>query len=641
MTTRLYYADLRARRSRVEALTSGRFHDTNPAFTLDGQHLVFLSARTFDPRYDEQGFDLSFIGTVRPYLVPLSATAPAPFGAAADGWPISKVQSEATPTGKKDDAPKQVVSVELDADGFEERLVPFPVPSGDYQDLRAAKDGVLWRRVVAPAGELGAGRAGVTKEPDPDVLERYAFDTRSVTVLGPCEAFEVSGDGERVVLRLKDELLVVPSTTKLEDDDPARVNVDLARLRRTVDPRPMWRQMFDENGRLMRDFYWREDMDGTDWGKVLDRHRPSVERVRTFDDLVDILWETVGELNTSHAYVQPPPAKGKPVQGLLGADFEPDADGARIVRILPGESSDPEARSPLRAAGVDAQPGDVIVSIDGQAVDRRGVGPLLVGAADTVVEVTLRRGGTSRRVAVIPTASETPLRYQAWVASRIAYVEEASGGRLGYLHVPDMLATGWAQFHRGLDLAMSHEGLVADMRYNGGGHTSQLIIERLSRKIIGWDVVRHGAPEPYPSAGRRGPVVFVTNQFAGSDGDIVCAAAQELKLGPVVGQRSWGGVVGYDGRFDLVDGTGVTQPRYSFHFDNHGWDVENHGIDPDIEFVMSPGDWSDEDHHDPQLDRAIEEALSLLEAHPASAPPGLPAPPPAAKVPPGSLLAQV
>lgn len=627
MTTRLYYADLHARRSRVEALTSGRFQDTSPAFTLDGQHLVFLSARTFDPRYDEHGFDLSFTGTVRPYLVPLSATAPAPFGAAADGWPISKVQSEATPTdGKKDDAPKQVVSVELDAEGFEERLVPFPVPSGDYRDLRAAKDGVLWRRVVAPAGELGAGRAGVTKEPEPDVLERYAFDTRSVTVLGPCDGFEVSGDGERVVLRVKDDLVVVPSTSKVEDDDPARVGVDLGRLRRTVDPRPMWRQMFDENGRLMRDFYWREDMDGTDWAKVLDRHRPSVERVRTLDDLVDVLWETVGELNTSHAYVQPQPEKGKPVQGLLGADLEPTEDGMRIVRVLAGESSDPEARSPLRAAGVDAQPGDVIVAIDGQPVDRRGVGPLLVGAADTVVEVTLRRGSATRRVAVVPTANETPLRYQAWVASRIAYVERASGGRLGYLHVPDMMAQGWAQFHRGLDLAMSHEGLVADMRYNGGGHTSQLIIERLSRRIVGWDLVRHGAPEPYPSAGRRGPVVFVTNQFAGSDGDIVCAAAQELKLGPVVGQRSWGGVIGIDGRFDLVDGTGVTQPRYSFHFDEHGWDVENHGIDPDIEYVMSPGDWADEDARDPQLDLAVAEALRLLEAQPASVPPTLPAP---------------
>jgi tricorn protease len=632
MTTRLYYADLRARRSRVEALTSGRFHDSSPAFTLDGQHLVFLSARTFDPRYDEHGFDLSFTGTVRPYLVPLSATAPAPFGAAADGWPISKVQSEATGTdakstdGKKDDAAKQVVSVELDAEGFEERLVPFPVPSGDYRDLRAAKDGVLWRRVVTPSGELGTGRAGVTKEPEPDVLERYAFDTRSVTVLGPCDGFEVSGDGERIVLRLKDDLVVVPSTSKVEDDDPARVGVDLARLRRTIDPRLMWRQMFDENGRLMRDFYWREDMDGTDWGKVLDRHRPSVERVRSLDELVDILWETVGELNTSHAYVQPQPDKGKPLQGLLGADLEPADDGMRIVRVLPGESSDPDARSPLRAAGVDAQPGDVIVAIDGQPVGRRGVGPLLMGAADTVVELSLRRGGTTRRVAVVPTANETPLRYQAWVASRIAYVQRASEGRLGYLHVPDMMAQGWAQFHRGLDLAMSHEGLVADMRYNGGGHTSQLVIERLSRRIIGWDLVRHGAPEPYPSAGRRGPVVFVTNQFAGSDGDIVCAAAQELKLGPVVGQRSWGGVIGIDGRFDLVDGTGVTQPRYSFHFDEHGWDVENHGIDPDIEYVMSPGDWADEDARDPQLDLAVEEALRLLDAQPASVPPKLPAP---------------
>ena len=627
-TSRLYAADLRARRSRVEALTSGRFRDSSPAFTLDGQHLVFLSARTFDPRYDQHGFDLSFTGTVRPYLVPLLAAAPAPFGAAADGWPISKVQSEATaPTEGAEPAPKPTVpaSADLDVDGFEERLVPFPVPSGEYENLRAAKDGVLWRRVVAPAGELGSGRAGVTADPEPDVLERYAFDTRSVTVLGPCESFEVSGDGERVVVSNKDQLIVVPSTNKVDDDDPARVTVDLARLRRTIDPRPMWRQMFDDNGRLMRDFYWREDMDGTDWAAVLDRHRPSVDRVRTLDDLVDILWETVGELNSSHAYVVPPP-KTKAVQGLLGADFAREADGARIVRILPGESSDPAARSPLRAAGVDAQVGDLIVAIDGQRVDARGVGPLLVGAADTVVEVTLRRGGTDRRVAVIPTASETPLRYQAWVASRIAYVDEKSDGRLGYLHVPDMMAQGWAQFHRGLDLAMSHEGLVADMRYNGGGHTSQLIIERLGRKIVGWDVVRHGSPEPYPSAGRRGPVVFVTNQFAGSDGDIVCAAAQELELGPVVGQRSWGGVIGIDGRFDLVDGTSVTQPRYSFHFDTLGWDVENHGVDPDVEYVMSPGDWSDEDAQDPQLDLAIEEALKILELQPASVPPVLPAP---------------
>ncbi len=625
-TTRVWCADLKARRGVGEPLTSGRFKDFCPVFTLDGQHLVLLSSRTFDPRYDELGFDLSFTSTTRPYLVPLSATAPAPFGAAADGWPISEVQTEADETpDPKGAAKKKVVSAELDGDTFEERLVPFPVPSGTYEGLRAAKDGVVWRRVMAADGELGATRAGVEGEPERDVLERFSFETRSLSELGHADSFEVSGDGERIVLRLKDEVVVVPATSKVEDDDPARVSVDLGRLRRTIDPRPMWRQMYEENGRLMRDFYWREDMDGTDWSAILDRYRPVLDLVRTRDDLVDILWETVGELNSSHAYVNPPAPEGSK-QGLLGADLVPVTGGARIERVLPGEASDPHARSPLRAAGVDAQVGDLIVAVDGQPVGPRGVGPLLRGAADTVVELTLQRGDDLRRVAVVPVASEQPLRYQEWVASRLAYVQRASEGRLGYVHVPDMMAGGWAQFHRGLDVAMAHEGVVADMRYNGGGHTSQLVIERLSRKVIGWDLVRHAAPEPYPYQGRRGPVVFVTNQFAGSDGDIVCAAAQELKLGPVVGQRSWGGVIGIDGRFDLVDGTSVTQPRYSFHFDEHGWDVENHGVDPDIEYVMTPADWDDEDARDPQLDLAIEEALRLLAETPASVPPPLPKP---------------
>lgn len=622
VVTRLWCADLKARRSLGEPLTSGRFRDFCPAFTRDGQHLVFLSGRTFDPRYDELGFDLSFTSSVRPYLVPLSATAPAPFGVAADGWPISQPETDDTDAKKK---PTKVISAELDGDSFEERLVPFPVPSGDYQGLRAAKDGVIWRRVVAGNGELGTTRSGVAAEPERDLVERFSFETRIVTELGRGDCFEVSGDGERIVLRDKDEVVVLPATDKVDKDDPARVGVDLSRLRRSFDPRRMWRQMFDENGRLMRDFYWREDMDGTDWSKVLDRYRPVVDLARTRDDVVDILWETVGELNSSHAYVNPPQPSG-PQQGLLGADLEATPAGAKIIRVLPGEASDPAARSPLRAAGVDAQPGDLIVAIDGQEVGSRGVGPLLRGAAGKVVEVTLRRDKERRRVAVIPLASEQPLRYQAWVASRIAYVTRVSEGRLGYLHVPDMMAAGWAQLHRGLDLAMAHEAVIADVRYNSGGHTSQLVIERLSRQVIGWDLVRHGAPEPYPYQGRRGPVVFVTNQFAGSDGDIVCAAAQELGLGPVVGQRSWGGVIGIDGRFDLVDGTSVTQPRYSFYFDQHGWGVENHGVDPDREHVMSPADWDDEDVRDPQLDLAVEEALRLLEQTPAKQPPPLPAP---------------
>lgn len=627
-SSQLICADLRARRSAAFELTSGKFRDFSPAFTLDGKYLVWLSARTFDPRYSEHGFDLAFAATVRPYLAPLQAAEAAPFGPSAEGWRISAIQDEQPARAEDAPKPRKQVDVVIDVDGFEDRIVAFPVPSAAYENLLAVSDGVVWRRVVDDEGELHAVRAGVEGKPDADHIERFSFTTRSLVELGRGEQVRASGDGERLVVWDDEQVLVLPATTKISgDDDPARVVVDLERLRREVDVRTMWRQMFDDNGRIMRDNFWRADMDGVDWAGVLARYRPLIDQLTTADELIDVLWETVGELNTSHAYVRPAPAEQKlRKQGLLGADLERNEAGEwQITRLLPGESSDPSARSPLRAAGVGAKVGDVIVAVDGQPVGPEGVGPLLVGAADVIVELTLRSGDETRRVAVVPIADEMPLRYHAWVASRASYVAKRSGGRLGYLHVPDMMARGWAQFYRDYASAMSHEGLVADMRYNAGGHTSQLIIERLRGEVIAWDTVRHSSSEPYPSHGRRGPVVFVANQFAGSDGDIVNAAAQELGLGPVVGQRTWGGVIGIDRRFDLVDGTGVTQPRYSFCFDGHGWGVENHGVDPDIEYVMTPADW-DEETRDPQLDLAIDEALRLLDASGAKAAPQLPAP---------------
>ncbi len=631
LTTQLMCVDLAARRAEALELTSGKFSDSSPAFTRDGRHLVWLSARTLDPRYSEVGFDLGFASTVRPHLVPLRAGDPAPFGPSADGWRLSAApdaddaeKDEKKGKAKEKDKPP---AVELDTDGFEDRIVAFPVPSGRYAQLAAVKDGVVWRRVVADDGELHTTRAGVDGEPDPDRLERFSFETRTVADLGTADWFTVSGDGERLVVRSGDELTVVPSGSKVEADDPARVKVDLSRLRRRVDRREVWRQMFDENGRIMRDHYWREDMDGVDWAGVLERYRPLLDVVASHDDLVDVLWETVGELNTSHAYVSPPAGGGGPRQGLLGADLERTPAGEwAITRVLPGESSDPRARSPLRAAGVDARVGDVVVAVDGHLVGPEGVGPLLVGAAGTVVELALRRGSQLRRVAVVPLADEEPLRYQAWVASRAAYVERRSRGRVGYLHVPDMMANGWAQFHRDLATAMAKEGVVADTRYNRGGHTSELVIEKLRPRIIGYGPARHAAPEAYPVHGRRGPVVLVCNQFSGSDGDMVNAAAQELGLGPVVGQRTWGGVIGIDGRFDLIDGTSITQPRYAFAFESFGFGVENHGVDPDIQRIMAPDDWRDEDERDPQLDIAVDEALRLLDATGAAVVPDLPPP---------------
>ena len=226
----------------------------------------------------------------------------------------------------------------------------------------------------------------------------------------------------------------------------------------------------------------------------------------------------------------------------------------------------------------------------------------------------------------MPIADEEPLRYHDWVRGRIAYVDARSDGRVGYVHVPDMQARGWAQLHRDIHLATRREGLVVDVRYNGGGHTSQLVVERLMRRVVGWDISRDNAePMTYPFDAPRGPVVLVTNEDAGSDGDIVNAAVQALGIGPVVGVRTWGGVIGIDGRYSLVDGTMVTQPKYSGWFEGKGWDVENYGVDPDIEVEIAPHEHLD-DGRDRQLDRAVDEVLKRLRQHPAAKPPPLPPP---------------
>lgn len=610
----------------VVPLTSGTYHDHDPAFTRDGKHVVFLSERTFDPEYVRHEFGLAFAGSTRPWLIPISATEPAPFGPSADGWRIS------SPEDEESDSP-DVTSPDLDGDGAEDRALPFPVPSADYRRLGTCVAGVLWIKEAKETGALGTRRAGVAGDPTPDSLQLWMFDKRKVTtVVDKVDDYEISGDGRRLVIRHKDSVRVTPADkpTKRDsrDDDPDVVKVDLSRLRFDVSPRAEWAQMFDESARLMRDHFWREDMDGVDWEGVVRRWRPLVDEVATHDDLIDLLWETAGELNTSHAYVMPVDQPGDQTRrlGLLGVDMSPVDDGWRIDRILPGESSDPAAHSPLRAAGVGALEGDVIVAVDGTPTDLTfGPANHLVGAAGKPVELILRREGVDRRVVVRPLADEETLRYQDWVRSRREYVEEHGGGRLGYVHIPDMMSMGWAQLHRDLRHATRREGLIVDVRYNRGGHTSELVLARLSKQLVGWVTGRHyREPDAYPDSSPRGPVVFVANEHAGSDGDIVNAACQAMGLGPVVGVRTWGGVVGIDARFDLVDGTSVTQPRYSFWLEGRGWSVENHGVDPDIEVVHTPADFFSE--NDPQLDRAIHEALSRLEETPAMTPPPLPDP---------------
>ena len=667
MLGRLMVTDAESHEPTGRALTSGRYQDTEAAFSADGKHLALLSLRTFETVYDDMVFDLGFVNAERPFLLPLQATTADPFGPHPDGWAGGaeepKPQSEdesaessataatpgasategattaaagpsaphaeetvsaASPAGAADSA--KAPRTEIDLEDAEARIVPFPVLSGSYSHLRAVTGGFVWLR-HPQQGVLGTSRAGVDGDAPGPALEFWSLSDRKLTVLAEgVDDLAVSGDGEWLVIKQGGAWVQVPATRKAEDEDPGRVTIETDRLRLTVDPVLERAGMLWDNYRIMAQQYWRADMDGQDWHAMTSWYEPVLERVVTEDDFQDLMWEVVGELGTSHAYVMGGVYQADPpmIPAFLGADLALRDGRWVITRILPGDSSDPDARSPLLAPGVAAREGDAIVRIDGREVGEAGVAPLLIGSAGRATELVLERDGGERRVAVVPLADESALRYQAWVDSRRRAVAEASGGRLGYLHIPDMVSSGWAQMHRDLREASTKEGIVVDVRYNSGGHTSQLVTDRLARTVRSWDFPRHERPGTYPQFAPRGPVVLVTNQEAGSDGDIVGAVAQAMGIGPVIGTRTWGGVIGIDGRYDLVDGTGITQPKYASWFEGVDWEIENYGVDPDIEVPLPPNAWVAGD--DPQLARGVTEALALLEQHPAKTAPPLPAP---------------
>jgi tricorn protease len=488
--------------------------------------------------------------------------------------------------------------------------------AGRYDKLRAARDGVVWLELPF-AGELGETVIGAAGE-QPTRLIRYDLAERRRSVEAEAlDDYAVSGDGARVAYRTSESLEIKP--TGLDEVD----SVDLDRIRVTVEPPTEWTQMYHETWRLMRDNFWRADMAGVDWAAMADRYRPLLDRIGSTDDLRDVLWELQGEMGSSHAGVLPPAAGGDPAlaQGLLGADVERAGDGTwRIARILPGESSVIGARSPLAAPGVAAAPGDLIVAVDGRPVDPDlGPNALLAGKADKPVELTLRRDGADRRAVVVPLASEHAAGYYDLVARQRAAVCETSGGRLGYLNIPDMMARGWAEFHRDLYTEFRRDGLIVDLRDTQGGDAGQLVAEKLARRIIGWNVSRYEEPSSYPADAPRGPIVAITDEYASSGGDIVIQVLKSYGIATVVGTRTWGGVRGVDFKYELVDGTLVAQPKYAYWFAGVGWTLENHGVEPDVEVTIAPHDWAA--GRDPQLDTAVRLALQALEQRTAAAPP--------------------
>jgi tricorn protease len=549
------------------------------------------------------------------YLVPLLATTPSPFGPELTGSPAEPEDpGEAPATGATDTGPPPAG---LDVAGLAERIVPFPVAAGRYDKLRAVRDGVVWLDLPR-AGELGETVIGAAEE-HPTRLIRYDLAQRRRSVeVGALDDYAVSADGARLACQIGESVEIKPAG----DPDGEVVSVDLDRIRVTVEPPAEWTQMYHEAWRLMRDNFWRADMAGIDWAAMRDRYRPLLDRIACADDLRDLLWELQGEMGTSHTGLLPPGSDGDPVlaQGLLGADLERAEDGTwRIARILPGESSVIGARSPLAAPGVAAAPGDLIVAVDGRAVDPDlGPNALLAGKADKPVELTLRRDGADRRTVVVPLASEHATRYHDLVARQRSAVREASGGRLGYLHIPGTNPAGWAEFHRDLYTEFRQDGLIVDLRDTQGGDASYLLAEKLARRMTGWYVSRHEQPSAYPAEAPRGPIVAITDEYASSGGDVVIQALKSYRIATVVGTRTWGGVISCYFN-ELIDGTLVTQPTSALWFADVGWAVENHGVDPDVEVTIAPHDWAA--GRDPQLDTAVRLALQALEQRTPAAPP--------------------
>ncbi|QSB13199.1 PDZ domain-containing protein [Natronosporangium hydrolyticum] len=603
--------------------------DYRPAFDPAGRYLYFIGKRTFNPTYDELQFDLGFPMGSRPYAITLRADAPPPFlprveplagaGAAAGGDPDSADSSDAPP------------QVRIDLAGIDRRVVPVPVPEGRYERVAGTREKVLFssRPVV------GVADRSVLAGPEAEqTLEMYDLTTGERDRLaGGLSDFWLSPDGKTLLYRADDRLRVVKAGTKLEEadraaetDGPGRRSgwVDLDRVKVSVRPGAEWRQMFREAWRLQRENFWDEDMSGVDWEAVYQRYLPLVDQVATRSEFSDLLWELQGELGTSHAYEFGGAYRPSPQwrQGYLGVDWAPAGPGAgyRIDRLLAGDPWEADRTSAFHRPGVDVRPGDEVLAINGTPVSAELTpARLLVNQAEQEVEVTLRRGDDPPwRATVRALPDERPPRYRDWVAANRQWVHEQTDGRVGYLHVPDMSAVGYAEFHRGFLTELDREALLVDVRNNGGGHVSGLLLQKLARRRLAYNFSRWGEPSPYPDESPRGPLVAVTNEDAGSDGDIFSHAFKQLGLGPLVGKRTWGGVVGIWPRHLLADGTMTTQPEFSFAFDDVGWRVENYGTDPDIEVEITPQDYVA--GRDPQLSRAIQCALEALAVTPAHTP---------------------
>ena len=616
----------------VKQVTPGYTNDYSPIFDPDGKYLYFLSQRSFNPILDSYEFEFVNTAITDLYLILLSADEESPFApksdevtveAKKDGEKEANKDAKKEP-GDKETPEKEAVKVRIDFDGIYNRQIAFDLPSGNYGGVSAVSGAVFYttRPIGGLMGRLGQGET---------ILHKYALkDKEDKEFASGVEGYSLAADKEHMLIRRGSDYFIVSAAGDKASFEKGRL--DLSHLEMKLDRQAEYVQMFNEAWRRNRDFFYDEQMHGVDWKKMRDKYAVLLPYVMHRFDLTYVISEMVSELACSHTYVgggDYPTIPSSKV-GLLGVDFEIDKKNNRIrfARIFQGENWDDALRSPLTEPKINVKEGDYLLAIDGHDITA-DVNPysLTENKSDRLITLTVNDKPTkdgAREVTVKPINSETNLRYFNWVEKNRHYVDSVSGGKIGYIHIPDMGGDGLVRFTKMFYHQMRKPGLLIDVRANGGGFVSQLVLKRLREPLTGMNTARNFDPDPRPGSAVYGHMATLINEFSVSDGDIFPYYFRFYGLGPLIGKRTWGGVVGIGGGRPLLDGGYNFIPGGSQYSLDGKWIIENHGVEPDIEVDNLPDRAAR--GYDDQLIKGIEYIMGKLKEDPKTLPP-FPGPP--------------
>ena len=577
-------------------VTDGLADAVSPTFDASGKYLYFLASTDYGSRtgwVEMSALDRPVRRSV--YLAVLNAAEPSPL----------LPESGDEPAGPAPKArPDSVMRV--DVTGINQRTLSLDIPAADYVSLTAGPAGTVF--YGEPITE-GPGRGGMR-------LQRYQLKERSATpFLEGIRSYTLSGDRKKLLYSAAGGRWGVVAT-----DKPAKVGdgpVNVAQVETWVDPHAEWAEIFHEAWRTQRDFFYDPKMQGADWQAVLAKYTPFVQFVNHRADLGYLIAQTGGELVVGHSYLAGGgDVSGDPAApvGLLGADYSVENGHYRIHHIYTGENWNPDLRAPLSAPGIQVAQGDYLLEVNGRPVaPPMNVYQVFEGTAGH--QTVLRLNSTpsfegSRLVTVVPVASEEALRTRAWIENNRRKVDELSGGRLAYVWLPNTSVPGYSAFTRYFYAQQEKDGAIIDERYNHGGLVADYIVNELDRKPMGYFAMRDGKTWTSPGAGLYGPKVMIVNESAGSGGDALPYYFQLRHIGPLVGTRTWGALVGTTGVPSTIDGGGITAPSLAFYNLKGQWAVENEGVTPDVEVEYTPAEVIA--GHDPQLERAVQEGMKLL-----------------------------